>query len=360
MKCASLAIGLVVLLTLAANDRAFAQGCDLVPTDSDQEITCNGVVIQDQSCSGRGDPCYYCYEGHGVCSETGQEFYTANVAPDESCGSGCGGGGCCDGTILCNVPRQKCDTDSCACVSSGSPILVDTTGKGFRMTPVEEGVTFDIFANHRPVKMAWTAPDSGNAFLALDRDGNGRIDNGKELFGNITAQPTSDEPNGYMALAEFDKPEKGGNGDGIIDGRDAVYSRLRLWIDANHDGISQPEELHTLPELGVFSIGLRYRDEQYTDRYGNWFRYRAAVNPNPLDGQSRDGRWSYDVFFLVAEGTSSNTGTAGQSSVTRFRHRGVSSFLVGGSYANGVLYDEVGLTLARSKKTRCPLKDGAK
>ncbi|MGA8027305.1 MAG: hypothetical protein WB992_09165 [Bryobacteraceae bacterium] len=142
---------------------------------------------------------------------------------------------------------------------------------------------------------------SGNAFLALDRNHNGRIDNGKELFGNITEQPRSDHPNGYLALAEFDKPENGGNGDGIIDERDDVFPHLLLWIDENHNGISEPNELHSLPELGVYSISLHYRDDQhFRDQYGNWFHYESALNPDPKDGTSKDGRITYDVFFVAA------------------------------------------------------------
>jgi hypothetical protein len=188
-------------------------------------------------------------------------------------------------------------------VPGASPIIVDTAGKGFHLTPAGEGVKFDIRADGHPIQIAWTAADSGDAFLALDRNHNGRIDNGKELFGNYTEQPQSERPNGFLALAEFDKPENGGNGDGIIDDRDGVFAHLLLWIDENHDGISQPNELHTLPELGVYSISLHYRDDRlFFDQFGNWFHYQAALNPDPNDGRSKDGRLTYDVFFVMAQG----------------------------------------------------------
>lgn len=151
------------------------------------------------------------------------------------------------------------------------------------LTCALDGLVFDMAADGHPIQMAWTIADSGNAFLALDRNHDGKIDNGRELFGNFTAQPPcadggTDCFNGFRAWAEFDKPENGGNGDGIIDYRDLVFSHLLLWIDENHDGSSQPNELHTLPELGVFSLGLRYKELRQTDRYGNVFRYRGAVN----------------------------------------------------------------------------------
>jgi hypothetical protein len=190
------------------------------------------------------------------------------------------------------------------CNPGTSPIIIDTEGEGFHLTSAPAGVAFDIRGTGHPIQIAWTDARFRNAFLALPGP-DGLVHNGKELFGNFTPQPQSLHPNGFLALAEYDKLENGGNADGVIDASDTVFSRLRLWIDENHDGICQPNELHSLPEFGIYSLALAYFESRRTDDFGNQFRYKAQVNP----GQRRDprdetptgdpGRWAYDVFFVT-------------------------------------------------------------
>ncbi len=181
-----------------------------------------------------------------------------------------------------------------------SPVILDLSGDGFSLTDAAHGVLFDISGSGKPIQVAWTAPSADNGFLALDRNGDGIINDGTELFGNFTPQPQSPHPNGFLALAVYDKPENEGNGDGIIDARDKIFASLRLWIDTNHDGACRPEELYTLPSRGVASISLSYHAEMRRDQYGNLFRYHAKVNPSDAKDASETGRTAYDVFLTTA------------------------------------------------------------
>lgn len=245
--------------------------------------------------------------------------HTCNI-PRPATGGGGGGGGCNQAPVKIaktssKIPAPTLVNPNCCdaveqfdCINGGgewsdstcscySPIVIDVAGNGFNLTNAVDGVMFDLNATGTIEQISWTATGSDDALLVLDRNGNGVIDNGRELFGSATPQPylvSGESKNGFRALATFDDPTNGGNGDGEVSDRDSVFSRLRLWQDSNHNGVSEAGELQSLAEAGINVIELKYRDARRKDENGNWFRYRAKVNDA---GTSQIGRWAWDVFL---------------------------------------------------------------
>lgn len=186
-----------------------------------------------------------------------------------------------------------CDINDCECI--GSPILIDVAGDGFSLSDAAGGVVFDLDGNHSPEQIAWTLPGSDDGWLALDWNGNGAIDNGTELFGNFTPQETGPIGNGYLALALYDD-----DGDGVVDANDPVFARLVVWQDRNHDGVSQPEELLTMTDVGIASLSLSHTEETRVDDLGNYYRYRGSLTPS--DGAAVNPV-TYDVYLQAIEPT---------------------------------------------------------
>jgi hypothetical protein len=208
--------------------------------------------------------------------------------------------GCQPGTWGFTNNSQDCEGQfyECTC-DMDTPVIIDVNGNGFALTNAANGVAFDMDANGGLERLGWTVATSDDAFLVLDRNGNGTIDNGTELFGNYTPQPappTGESKNGFLALAEYDKPANGGNNDNKIEATDSIFSSLRLWTDTNHNGVSEPGELHSLSSAGLKTLELDYKTSKQADQYGNKFRYRAKVKD--IHG-AQVGRWAWDVFLVV-------------------------------------------------------------
>ncbi|MDD2684574.1 MAG: hypothetical protein PHY62_00255 [Gallionella sp.] len=132
------------------------------------------------------------------------------------------------------------------------PLTLDLNGNGLDTVGISASnpILFDLTGSGIKTSVGWVAPSDG--FLALDRNGNGLIDNGSELFGDATPLATGGQAaDGFAALAQEDT-----NLDGLVNNADARYTALRVWQDHNQDGISQSNELKTLSSLGIQSFNV--------------------------------------------------------------------------------------------------------
>lgn len=212
-----------------------------------------------------------------------------SVAQEEaSPGAGYGG--------ECGAPETPCEAASSNGGDSASPIIVDVDRDGYHLTSVEDGVLFDIDADGALDFVGWTRASSEDAFLALDRNGNGRIDDGSELFGNYTPaylfRSSVTAANGFEALKFLESPSYGSaDRNEVVNAKDAAFGRLLLWTDRNHNGLSEPDELQALAASGLVEIQTDYKTARRRDAHGNEFRQRAKAKWQ--DGEA----FVYDVWL---------------------------------------------------------------
>jgi hypothetical protein len=197
--------------------------------------------------------------------------------------------------------------DSCSGPSSPIiiPLLAEKNGNKpdeYQLTSRGSGVIFDLNNDGTAEQTAWTAPGSRLAFLAIDRDGDGAITNGSELFGNYTLPGVRD---GFAALDHIE-PQAPDAPRSHIDEGDSLYAKLLLWEDRNHNGISEKNELSKFSERYT-RIGTGYGGPtKERDKFGNLFLYQGWVEVRTAPGSNRpvDGsehfertRQVFDVFF---------------------------------------------------------------
>jgi len=292
-RCADTAAGVYITCGQQGGDQATCQakkekayqdciaatGCDVCYTCGDWRAGTLGQA-------------YYCRCGNPyICDDTScQTDYSGNC-PDCDLDDGLAWQNC------TNMESQWQTAPTCDCVDP-SPVVIDVNGDGLKFTNRQNGALFDLNGDARANQIPWVVAGSDDAWLALDRNGDGLISTGSELFGTYTEQAETDpkKRNGFLALAEFDKKLKGGNGDGRLDQEDKVFPKLVLWQDVNHDGVSQTIEQHDLASLGVHGLDLSVKEWKKVDEYGNEFRYRVRIfSDKGIDN------WAYDVFFPTAQ-----------------------------------------------------------
>ena len=180
--------------------------------------------------------------------------------------------------------------------TGADPLVLDLSGTGLITTNLgDSNVHFDLNNNFFAERTAWLAGNAG--FLALDKNGNGRIDDATELFGTFTGS-------GFDDLAAYDD-----NHDRVITAADAAFAKLRVWVDSNGDAITDAGELKSLDALNIASISLNKTDLNGTTAQGT--ELRAASTYTLKDGTRRA---IYEAIFPTDQTSTVYRGETGAPS----------------------------------------------
>lgn len=227
------------------------------------DTNCNGYIMSQAGFTPSGN-----YVDRHVRSNECEKVAEVNKTPAEQLAAECA-----ENPSICS-PDNQCGyiPEHTWC----SPIVLDLARNGFNFSGPNQPVSFDIDADTIREKICWTGSRTDDTFLALDRNGNGQIDDGSELFGDSSRFLNGDRAqNGYQVLFELDLVR--GNGNGFLDREDLDFGRLLLWHDWNHDAKSQPGELTPLAATDIYAIAVEYEVSVEQDSHGNRLRYRSTA-----------------------------------------------------------------------------------
>ena len=182
-----------------------------------------------------------------------------------------------------------------------SPLLIDMEWDGFDVSKAGQGISFDMDSDGVLDHIQWVRQKSNDAFLAIDMNQNGQIDNGGELFG-VGTQLLLEEGNtkaadGYQALSQYDNPLLGGNSDGRIDQKDEVWDSLKLWVDANANGFTEKGELTDVAGSRLISFYTKPTNttDKIIDEAGNYIPLWSWVKTSDEQGPRRVKM--VDIYF---------------------------------------------------------------
>jgi hypothetical protein len=152
--------------------------------------------------------------------------------------------------VLTTTDIPQLTTADIASLTQITPLVLDLDGNGISTVNMSSGVRFDLAASGEKLQTGWIA--GGDGLLVMDRNQDGVIEDGAELFGSATRLPDGTAaPDGYAALRTLDA-----NHDGSITGDDPGFAALEVWVDRNSDGVSQSGELKSLESLGIVQLDL--------------------------------------------------------------------------------------------------------
>lgn len=177
-----------------------------------------------------------------------------------------------------------------------SPLVIDLANDGIHLGEAGVGVYFDINSDGIRDHLQWVRRGGDEGFLAMDRSGNGLVDNGSELFGVGTPLELEgrNAPNGFVGLAQYDQRRLGGNDDGLITDADAIWPQLRIWLDLDANGVATPSEMRTLQSYGITALETIPKRRRHVDAAGNLIPLWAWAMQKAKPGRTL----MVDVFFV--------------------------------------------------------------